>query len=641
MGIANKLVLWCICLLLPLGLGAQIYVGEEIKDQIQVSDWSFHIDHTGSLTFEEVLHIPFGDSLSSSLDALNKINPQRIVWVKFAIAADSSLNSNVAMASTKFSHVRTYLINDSRVDSFDVGLIDIGNKHLEDYDKSMVNLNLNPGETTEIILAISHRFRSAMLPSIYVDIFPAEAFTESHIAYRPSKFYTTYFFIFFCGLLVFQLVYVLLQWYLVRRIEYLYYILYIASILVYFYARFSVYLAENSTLAFIDADLMISMNDVLLILPSFFYFRFARYFVELAESDPKLSRQFRLGEWILLFGIGVILAMQSIPNDWNKLIPIAVLLLFQFLFAIYSLVRIAKQRRTVARFLVAGSFMALLAHLLANLLPFLFTSDWPIEPVSIAMIGLLFELVIFNTGLLFKAKEAETEKVKAQQAYIAELKNREKLKEEHRRSRDRISSDLHDDIGSTLSSIGIYNYAAQQKLAEGESIEHLLSNISRSTTEAMNAMSDLVWSTNPSNDSNERLIERIRAFSYEILEACNCTFTTQVSPEFFEVQLNQIQRKNILLILKEAANNTAKHANASNCSLRISHLGRGQFSMVYSDNGRGFDPSAGNGNGMHTMHKRARELGGEMEITSNNKGTCIKLNIDLSSGRALADPDKN
>lgn len=641
MGTAKKLVLWCVYLLLPLGLGAQIFIGDEFKGQIAVSDWSFLIDDTGELNLEDAIAMPFTDSLKDGITALNKINPRRKLWVRFDITADSSLSTPLAMRSTKFSHVRTYQLSGGRVDSSDVGLADIGHMHLEDYDESVVELNLTPGEKTTVVLSISHNNRSTRIYSIFVQIDTEEAFKNNHIAYRPGKFYEAHFFIFFCGLLIFQLLYVLLQWYLVRRIEYLYYVLYIASIFVYFYARFSVYFAESKNMALIDAKLMISMNDILLILPSFFYFRFARHFVELAVTDPKLGRQFRLGEWILVAGMVVIGLMQTIPNDWNKLLPIWLLLIFQFIFAIYSLARIARQRRTIARFLVAGSCMALLGHLLANALPFVYSSDWPFEPIVISMIGLLFELVIFNTGLLFKAKEAETEKVMAQRAYITELQNREKLKEEYRRSRDRISSDLHDDIGSTLSSIGIYNYAAQQKLIEGEPIDHLLSNISRSTSEAMSAMSDLVWTTNPGNDSNDKLVARIRAFAFEILEACNCSFSTEVDPEFLKLQLNQIQRKNILLIFKEAANNTAKHANASKCSLRISHLGRGPFSMVYSDNGRGFDPTASTGNGMHTMKKRAKELGGDLEIKSSEKGTCIILTIDLSASRELTDSNKN
>lgn len=641
MGIWKLLLICGLFLLLPFGMSAQIYVSNEIEDRVFVSDWAFHIDHTGSLTLHDALNTPFNDSLESSLDELKKINPERKIWVKFDIVADSTLDRQVALRSSKFSHVRTYIISDSGTDSSDVGLADIGNLHLEDYDEAVVDLNLKAGQKITVVLAISHNHRSASLTNLYAEIFPSEAFIDNHIAHRPSKSYSSYFYVFFCGLLIFQLVYILLQWVLVRRIEYLYYVLYIASLLVYFYARFSVYFAESKTLAIIDAGLMIAINDILLILPSFFYFRFTRYFVELAETDPKLGRQFKIGEWILLAGIGVIFVMGIVPNDWSKILPIGVLLILQFLFAIYSLVRIARQRRTIARFLIAGSCMALMGHLIANFLPFMFSGEVPIAPISVAMVGLLLELVIFNTGLLFKAKEAETEKVKAQQAYIAELKNREKLKEEHRRSRDRISSDLHDDIGSTLSSISIYNYAAQQKLREGKSIEHLLLNISRSTTEAMNAMSDLVWSTNPSNDSNEKLVDRIRAFSFEILEACNCTFTTQVDPEFLEAQLNQIERKNILLILKEAANNTAKHAKASVCSLRITALNDGNFRIDYHDDGQGFGADVISGNGMRTMKKRANEIGGELEIKSSDEGTHIHLKLDPSRRRHISASNPN
>ncbi len=246
------------------------------------------------------------------------------------------------------------------------------------------------------------------------------------------------------------------------------------------------------------------------------------------------------------------------------------------------------------------------------------------------MIGVIIEVIIFNSGLLFKAKEADLERIEAQNSYIRELKSRQSIQAEFAEVRDKISSDLHDDVGSSLSSIGIYSYAAKESLLSGktEQAAELLENIKRNAEETLNAMSDLVWATNPLNDSNEKLIERIRSFGYEILSARDCVFKVHIDEGFYQIALNQAQRKNLLLILKEAINNSAKYSRATQVHLNIT-VQSNSYTVVISDNGVGFDSQVvSQGNGMNTMRKRSTELGGTFEIHSTGSGTEIKILID-------------
>lgn len=629
---------------LPPAGNAQVYVDPNLADQVETSSPRYHIDDSGSLTLDDLDGMAFADSLDASYEALMKLNTRRKVWVAFEITATDSLDEPIGLSTAAWSRAEIYTIRPDRTDTARIGFSDAGHLYVGSRNPWVMEIPLVPGEKVRVAMALTNYHRFTKIRSLYVQLWPVSDFEKDFLAHRPSREPEAYFFIFFCGLLIFQMVYILLQWFLVRRRVYAYYVLYTLAVFFYFYGRMSVYYAESPAIALIDAELLYRINDVLLLLPSLFYFRFARHFVELARFDRPLNKQFKAVEVLLLVGIATLILLQLFPNDLSKQLPITILLMVQFIFSIHALVRIARQRRTVAGFLVVGSACAMLSHLFANSMSFMPHLLVYVAPVTITMVGIFLELLVFNTGLLFKAKETESDKVEAQKAHIRELKMVQKLREDNLRVRDEISSDLHDDIGSTLSSIGIYNFAAKQKLEKGENAQtrELLSNIEKSTADAMNAMSDLVWSTNPANDSTDKLVERIREFAFEMLKACGCRFSTEVHPSFSDVPLNHLERKNILLILKEAVNNTAKYAGATAARLEIEPDGEGVFIFTFEDNGVGFDTSAkngngsrngnGSGNGMRTMRYRAAELSDFFELTSRPGATRISFGLRPAGG---------
>jgi signal transduction histidine kinase len=138
-------------------------------------------------------------------------------------------------------------------------------------------------------------------------------------------------------------------------------------------------------------------------------------------------------------------------------------------------------------------------------------------------------------------------------------------------------------------------------------------------------MSDLVWAINPLNDSSQKLIERIQSFAYDVLNARNCEFNLSVDDDFCDFPINQNQRKNILLICKEAVNNAAKYSNADVVKLSVITPKTGYFKFVISDNGKGFRDDLKSGNGLITMKKRALELSELYKIQSTRSGTRIEF----------------
>lgn len=191
--------------------------------------------------------------------------------------------------------------------------------------------------------------------------------------------------------------------------------------------------------------------------------------------------------------------------------------------------------------------------------------------------------------------------------------------------RNKIASDLHDDVGSTLSSISIFSQMAQQQSKE---VIPLLDSIGESSRKMLDAMSDIVWTINPENDQFEKIILRMRSFAYELLGAKNIDFEFIADDEVENIKLPMNVRKNLYLIFKEATNNLVKYAAADKALFAIKG-GKNDVTMLIQDNGKGFNINeAREGNGLKNMEMRAKEIGGKLQVDSMpGTGTTIQLRV--------------
>jgi ligand-binding sensor domain-containing protein/two-component sensor histidine kinase len=194
--------------------------------------------------------------------------------------------------------------------------------------------------------------------------------------------------------------------------------------------------------------------------------------------------------------------------------------------------------------------------------------------------------------------------------------------------RNKIAHDLHDDIGSTLNSISIFSEVAQQ---EPSRQKEALEMIGESSRKVIEAMSDIVWTINPHNDSFEKIIERMRSFSFNVLRARNIEHSFKAGEDLNGLKLSLEDRRNLFLIFKETINNLVKYADATRVKIDLLRDGN-LVSLIVRDNGKGFDPSIEyNGNGINSMKKRAGEMRAALVITSAfNEGSSIELKFRSS-----------
>ena len=191
------------------------------------------------------------------------------------------------------------------------------------------------------------------------------------------------------------------------------------------------------------------------------------------------------------------------------------------------------------------------------------------------------------------------------------------------RMRMRIASDLHDDIGSTLSSISLISDIASRQDSE-YALAKALGKIGVDSRVILNSMDDIIWSVNPKNDSLFSLTVRLREYAIPLCESKNIVFDMHVDETIYAMKLEMDERRNIFLIVKESVNNAVKHSGCSQLAVAF-ELNQKHLEIKISDNGCGFDPTKrGARNGVNNMERRAEQIGMTFSIKSEkDNGTTI------------------
>lgn len=198
--------------------------------------------------------------------------------------------------------------------------------------------------------------------------------------------------------------------------------------------------------------------------------------------------------------------------------------------------------------------------------------------------------------------------------------------------RSKISQDLHDEVGATLTSISFLSEVVKQKSGNGhpESGE-AIEKIGEFSREMIGEMNDIVWAINPANDKFEKIEDRMRDFVSVLLAAKNIQLEFRSDDQLKNSVLGMQQRKNLYLIFKEAVNNAAKYSDCTSITVAISREGQ-SINLQITDNGKGFVPiESDQGNGLKNMVARAAEINARIQISSEpGKGTGISLSIPIT-----------
>jgi signal transduction histidine kinase len=442
----------------------------------------------------------------------------------------------------------------------------------------------------------------------------------------------------FMGFLVCQLLYMFFQWVMVRRKEYLYYLLYMTLIAVYFLSKQESMFGTD--ILFTRWPLLtVYLGKTLLILPYYVYFRFVRSFLDIPRGHPRLNAWIiRMENFLLVYAAFDFLFIlftfdRPVQTGIYTIVFAAV-----FLLTIGFMVYMYRRGGVLIYYIISGSLFVATGHILGLVFSYFEINrhiDLGVPDIFVfPQAGIVLEVLCFTAGLSYKSQMTEKEKISSQQKLIEQLKANELLQNRMQHIRNKIAQDLHDDIGSTLSSISILSDLALRGNSNAETLE-TMNEIKDSSMMLMERMDDIVWSISPRNDSLENLLIRVRHFATTLFEAKGVEYSIDIQKNISQVRLPMDYRQHIYLILKEAINNLVKYADATQASLEVCFESQYLYLSV-RDNGRGFDQTTpSTGNGLSGMRRRAALMNARLSIRSApGEGTGIQLRVAAESTAA-------
>jgi signal transduction histidine kinase/ligand-binding sensor domain-containing protein len=200
------------------------------------------------------------------------------------------------------------------------------------------------------------------------------------------------------------------------------------------------------------------------------------------------------------------------------------------------------------------------------------------------------------------------------------------------KERARIAKNLHDDLGASLTELGLLADLARRNGATLDKLKDVTGFLSERVRGLARTLDTIVWTVNPTNDSLHELAAYICEFSQELFSKTSIRCRLDVDEDIPHHPLSPEERSNLFLTAKEAINNVIKHSNAGEAWVEIKMSGN-CFNIAIKDNGKGFNPAAPENarrNGLANMRFRIQELNGDFSVSSvPGQGTTVSISISV------------
>lgn len=264
------------------------------------------------------------------------------------------------------------------------------------------------------------------------------------------------------------------------------------------------------------------------------------------------------------------------------------------------------------------------------------TLDPSIKNLLFILLFLSVAFTLFIIVLVRTYKRRQTEfiidsKLKESKLTLVKLENEIETLKAINLEKERISADIHDDMGSNVASIHLISKIIQtNELASSENIEYL-KQLQAQSQELSQKMKDIVWATKSENDNLENLIFYIQRYVIKQLEPLGVISHIE-RPSFLPfIELNGEIRKDLLMVVKESINNIIKHSGAKSVQITFS-LDDSKLLLIIKDDGNGLNDTIDNGNGINQMKKRIEKYNGLIDFRNEN-GLRISIEIDVYKGK--------
>jgi signal transduction histidine kinase len=428
------------------------------------------------------------------------------------------------------------------------------------------------------------------------------------------------------GVLLFMIFYSLAVYIQSRNKEFIFYagytfltclLLFLKSYLNYSATAFNYFYEEY-------LDFMIMTASVVI------YQIFMRKFINSKEQYPLLDKFLRFFS-LLLIGASIVFSILYFFTDRYIMLNIMenfVIKQVFFLTGVFFIVYSVKKKNPLLNYLAAGNAALVVFAVISYII---IITGWKLVENNIASIfnralfyyeiGLVLELGFFLSGLAYKNRRDIIERVKERERLKLENERKEFEKQmavmaAKQEERNRISADMHDELGSGVTAIRLMSEIMKSRL-KGDVVPEL-EKISNSANELLGKMNTIIWTMKSSNDTLESLIAYIRAHAIEYFDSTPIECKVQLPALIPQAEVSGEKRRNIFLSIKEALNNAMKHSQASQIQIIISTSDKWLMIKV-CDNGVGIDSDKLRrfGNGLSNMRRRMESIDGAFKIESD------------------------
>lgn len=550
----------------------------------------------------------------------NKKIPSRLLsktfYLRFTLQNDSSLPKQYFLYPGKlYKDLELYTIREGIVKEIAGPALRSG----------FVAINVEGKSTTTFLL------KAVFFKSQFNDI-QATLIAPHHLLSFQGKMYNTMtqkkiIGIILSGMLLMMIIMTILNYFITRKVEFLYNSLY--SLCMFLLIYFTTYLSLHP--GWFKGFFISYLDMFLLLTGTIFYISFTRHFLETQYKYPRIDSFFRyeiIALLVLLAGYSILhFGFENFTMEllYENIIKVAVLIA-----GIVYIVLALVQKSRLMNYLAIGVAIQLFCYIISLSLN-LFKADPSFiltSPFFYFELGVICSVLFFLLGLFYKNRHELISNIKEQEALKIEaekqqFENKLSIYKAQQEERNRISADMHDDLGAGMTSIRLYSELAKGKV--GENVIPEIDKISSSADELLNKMNAIIWSMSSQNDSLGNMVGYIRSYATDYLENTGIEHNIIIPENLPAIEVTGTIRRNVFLVIKEALQNIIKHSGAQKVHIEMKKEKDG-LSLTIHDDGKGIDfnnirPYS---NGLTNMRKRMSDVGIDFSIENNN-GTLIRL----------------
>jgi signal transduction histidine kinase len=593
----------------------------EINDSVLLQKFPYFIDSNNTATTADLLLKKWSEEDSVFKRGIPKSWITKKIYVRINLSNSATANDTVYLhPGPMFSSIKTYRVSTNN----QLQLL-----RDESRDDGYQPLTINAGGKESFIMALqpAKTVFNYLRPILVQKSFIVEYQKISY--YKNAKQQTVGYL--FGGILLMMFFFSLFNYILSLKKEFLFNSCYTGCMFLLIF--FSTFFERQSGV--LPSFFASYAAFILLAIGTIFYIEFTRKFLDAPRNYPMLNKIFVWEEWGVLLVILAFSYLHFFTNNFalQKILENAMkvtALLIGVIYIVFSLT----QRSRLLNYLAVGNLVLIIGSIISFyiLLHPMGRKSIFSSAIFYYEIGIAGELLFFLLGLTYKNRIELISKIQEQEALKLEAEKQSfetKLAviNAKQKERNRISADMHDELGAGITAIRLYSELAKSK-TENEVMPEI-EKISDSANELLINMNAIIWAMNSGNDSLENMVAYIRSYSQEYFENTGIKCKINLMENFPDLVVWGEFRKNVFLVIKEALNNILKHSRATEVTITFTQVTDG-FALYIQDNGVGVDLEKVRrfGNGLKNMKKRMDDMNIKFNIENNN-GTLVTLHYAM------------